>query len=414
MFGFVTDALKAAGNGIKTVSGGISGGIDSVGRVAGRLPVVGTPLHEVFDAASGPFKVTEGIMNGGRIDKVVYNDLKKRIKNAQTLAPYAQTVVSLVPGVGTGVSGMIGAANALSKGQPIDAALEAGVRGSLPGGPAAQAAFDMGVAAMKGQSITDVALQAIPLPPEQKQYVIAAAKATADMASGKKVDQAIIDRGLSVAPKSVREGLQVGVAMAHAKNLQQAMKTGAEGATKVLAKEGARAIITDPIFSAGLHSIPKEARTGFAVGVGVMGHKATPVALNAIRGTLNGKAQAGFDIALAARIGSTKKTILRGDHSVQFAKMVAYGAENASKNLQKRLGKLLFLGMSKSVQQVEAAKLAAKKAPRTAAHTAAMGAAAAAAAGAAANAKAFHAYKATLTLVWWKRALNHIGFDFHS
>jgi hypothetical protein len=50
--------------------------------------------------------------------------------------------MSFVPGVGSGVSAAIGAAQALADGRPIDEAILAGAKSALPGGPMAQMAFD--------------------------------------------------------------------------------------------------------------------------------------------------------------------------------------------------------------------------------------------------------------------------------
>ena len=134
-----------------------------VGKAISGIPYVGEPFYAAFDAGfAGPFKLAQSIADGKRIDKAIYDRLKADVKNAQTLAPYAQAVVSLVPGVGTGIAGAIGAANALSKGRPIDEAVVAGIRGSVPGGPIGQAAFDVAMAGMQGKSIEDTALQAIP------------------------------------------------------------------------------------------------------------------------------------------------------------------------------------------------------------------------------------------------------------
>lgn len=74
--------------------------------------------------------------------------------------PYAQAVLSFVPGIGTGVSAALGAASALAQGQSITDAALAAARGALPGGPVAQTAFDVGLSIAKGASPTEAALAA--------------------------------------------------------------------------------------------------------------------------------------------------------------------------------------------------------------------------------------------------------------
>ena len=55
--------------------------------------------------------------------------------------PYVQSVLSFVPGVGTGISAALGAAQALADGRPIDEAIVAGAR-RHSGQSVAQIAFD--------------------------------------------------------------------------------------------------------------------------------------------------------------------------------------------------------------------------------------------------------------------------------
>ena len=58
------------------------------------------------------------------------------------MLPYVHSVISLVPGVGSGISAALGAAQALADGRPIDEAIVAGVRTAISGGPMAEMAFD--------------------------------------------------------------------------------------------------------------------------------------------------------------------------------------------------------------------------------------------------------------------------------
>jgi hypothetical protein len=260
--------------------------------------------------------------------------LKTDIKNARTVAPYAQAVVSLVPGVGSGAAGIIGAASALADGKPIDAAIVAGVRGAVPGGPAGQALFDVGVAVMQGKKPTDAMLEAIPLPPEQKQIAIAGLKAAKDIAEGKKVDEAIVNRGMSALPENIRKGAQIGMTLSHAKNLQDATKIGVRHAMPALINHAKKALTHDMRFKAGLTLMPQKSKRGYLVGIGLMSHKVTPSAVKAARDALPKEEQYGFDTAVAARIGSTKKLHLRGPAAKQFVVMTAHGARRGSEQLR--------------------------------------------------------------------------------
>ncbi len=75
--------------------------------------------------------------------------------------PYVQSVVSFVPGVGTGISAALGAAQALADGRTIDEAILAAARGAIPGGPMAQMAFDAAWGLAHGRPVDTVILGAL-------------------------------------------------------------------------------------------------------------------------------------------------------------------------------------------------------------------------------------------------------------
>jgi hypothetical protein len=75
--------------------------------------------------------------------------------------PYVQSVMSFVPGVGTGISAALGAAQALADGRRIDEAIIAGARGAIPGGPMAQMAFDAAWGLAHGRPVDTVVLGAL-------------------------------------------------------------------------------------------------------------------------------------------------------------------------------------------------------------------------------------------------------------
>ena len=277
-----------------------------VGKAISGIPYVGEPFYAAFDAGfAGPFKLAQSIADGKRIDKAIYDRLKADVKNAQTLAPYAQAVVSLVPGVGTGIAGAIGAANALSKGRPIDEAVVAGIRGSVPGGPIGQAAFDVAMAGMQGKSIEDTALQAIPLDPEQKKLVIAGIKAARDIAQGKEADEVLVNRALDTLDPDTRKAVQIGMAVAHAKNLQAAMDIGTREASERLMQEGYNTIKRSEVYKEGAKLLNDDAKRGYTLAVSVLNRKSTPVILETARNMLKPEERKGFDLAITVRAGET-------------------------------------------------------------------------------------------------------------
>lgn len=123
-----------------------------VGKLATRLsrpPGLGAAVKFGRDVVRG-----RNVANAFRgLAKSGINDLRERMR-------YAQIAASFVPGVGTGVAATLGAANALAAGRPISDALIEGARAAIPGGPLAQAAFDVGVNLAKGRSLSQAALNA--------------------------------------------------------------------------------------------------------------------------------------------------------------------------------------------------------------------------------------------------------------
>jgi hypothetical protein len=78
-----------------------------------------------------------------------------------SVIPYAQAVVSFIPGVGTGISAALGAAQALADGRPITDIALAAARSAIPGGPIAKMAFDTAQGLLSGKPIDAAALGAL-------------------------------------------------------------------------------------------------------------------------------------------------------------------------------------------------------------------------------------------------------------
>ena len=145
--------------------------------------------------------------------KANIDDMRKRMRHAQIAA-------SIVPGAGTGVSAALGAANALADGRPItDAAIEA-ARGAIPGGPLAQAAFDMGINLAQGQNLSNAALGAA------RNRLPAGARAAFDTAvalgKGQNLQQAALAAARGHLPPEARAGLDTAMALGRGQSLQQA------------------------------------------------------------------------------------------------------------------------------------------------------------------------------------------------
>jgi hypothetical protein len=127
--------------------------------------------------------------------------VKSGISDARDALRFAAMVAPFVPGIGTGVGAALGAADALASGQPITAAVVAGVRGAIPGGAIAQTAFDTGFQLASGKRIDQALLTAArnQLPPGPAQ---AAFDTSLAIAQGKKLQQAALAGAGALLPPS--------------------------------------------------------------------------------------------------------------------------------------------------------------------------------------------------------------------
>jgi hypothetical protein len=212
---------KAVGKGVAAGARGVATASKAVGGALKSVPIVGAGLAGVYNLSVGaPFGVAAGILSGQRIDKAVFNDLKNKLASVKDVAPYVQTVISVVPGVGPGVAGAIAGGLALASGAKLSDALIAATKGALPGGALAQAAFDVGKAAIQGQPLDKVALSALPLNATQKRALEAGLGAVKAIAHGQRVDQAVVDNALKALPADAKKAIQIGMALGHGQVLQ--------------------------------------------------------------------------------------------------------------------------------------------------------------------------------------------------
>lgn len=228
MFGFIKKGLKSIGKAVKAVNHlpvfkqiGQAAAIVSPVNVLKRVPVVGPLVKSVHNIANMPMTMTGQILDGQRIDKVALNGLKNTLKEVKTVAPYVQTVISLVPGVGQGISGALGASLALASGASISDAMIAGLKGALPGGPVAAAAFEVAKGVLKGDRIDTIAVHALPIPEASKQALIKGLDVAKDLAAGKRVDKVILDNAVKALPPDIQKAVQIGTAIGNAARLQE-------------------------------------------------------------------------------------------------------------------------------------------------------------------------------------------------
>jgi hypothetical protein len=277
--GAVQTTLNAPSNLAKEVGKAAKAiGLDKVMKDIGRSSFWAiTPIGAAWNIA-------DDIGHGKRLDRVALDAFKGQVKAAKDVAPYVQTVVSVVPGVGTGVSAALGAASALASGRPITDAIQEAAKAALPGGPAAAAAFEVATKAVQGKNVLASVLEAA-------QHNL---------------------------PEAVRPAFAIGAALAHGRNLQQAVAQGAalvpgipapisKGLAAVIGT-GKIASLKDTLIGAARDVLPGPAKMGFDAATGVLlnGKPIDAAAMNIVRQQVSSaapQALAGFDAAVSLHLG---------------------------------------------------------------------------------------------------------------
>lgn len=247
-FSSITHAVSSVAKGVAKATGvtAVAKAAQQVAQVAknygtaalnlvAKVPIVGPLAKSAANLVTAPLGMVDAIARGGRIDKAALGALKDSLASVKQIAPYAQTVMSLVPGVGTGLSGALGASLALASGQSLNDAFLAGVKGAIPGGPLVQAAAGVAIDAMQGKPIAASVLNNLPISAQAKAALTQGLSAAQQMAKGKNVASSLLDNAVHALPPAYQKAIQVGVALGHAKNIQDAAHS-ALGAASELAQ----------------------------------------------------------------------------------------------------------------------------------------------------------------------------------
>lgn len=161
--------------------------------------LAGTPLMR------GLVKMGGAVLRGENLLAAAKLAMQAGIADVREAARFAAMVAPFVPGIGTGIGAALGAANALASGRPISEAMVAAVRGSIPGGALAQAAFDVSTNLVKGQRIDRALVGAArnQLPPGPAQAAFDTGLA---IAQGKKLQEAMLAGAGRLLPASPYAG----------------------------------------------------------------------------------------------------------------------------------------------------------------------------------------------------------------
>ena len=309
-FRFIRNAVKSAGRAVESASHAVADVSSSVADTLGKVPLVGPGLKGLYGYTYGALiQSADNVVSGVRVDKVLSRHFESQVQNIKEVAPYVQTVISVVPGIGPGISGAISAGLTLAQGRPIDEALVAAVVGAVPGGALAKSVAKMGFAVASGKPLSDIAVSALPIPPAARDALKAGLRVASDVAQGKRVDRSLLaeaNRQIDKLPPAFRQAAQVGVALGQGKKLQdiaisQLPRLIAVGGP--LAVAGQTIASRSPIVQQARALVPK-GQHGFDVAQGLMAHSAVPFhQLQRARNAFKGEALKGFDAAVALHMG---------------------------------------------------------------------------------------------------------------
>ena len=357
---FLGDVAHAAGKGVAGVFHVAALPGELAVKGARKIPVVGKPIGSVFHFANAPLSLAEHIAEGDRLDRAVIDNIKGQVKDVRATAPYAQMVISFVPGIGTLASGAIGAGLALASGQPITGVLMAGVEGMIPGGTVGKSLFTVGKDVIEHKKLTDIEIDVLPLNSLEKASIKATLNLAMKQSQGKTVTHAeAVAAQAGLSPQN-RNALAVALAMGQAQQTQQDMLANVTNDTlTALQQQGQATIAVHPTLKAGeglLKSVDE--RRGFEIGSGLMLYELAPMHVAAVQNKLSTDGERhGFDMALAGHVGGVKEGATQfSNPQSQFAFRATLGARNASAEMKGRIVQTGTVNVHATVGTLEAAK----------------------------------------------------------
>lgn len=339
-------AAATAGRALTSITHAIGAGIHGLGDLMAQIPLVGPAFHAVLSFAAGPFDATEAVLTGERIDHVVLNQLKSTVAVVQEIAPYAETVLSVMPGVGTGLAGAIGTSLALAEGKPIDDAMVEGFAKAIPGGEVAKGLFKVSVAAINGENIpkatADAAIDALNLPTSATKAVKSGLNIAYQAAKGENIPKAALEEARkNLGDPNLQHAFDAAVAVGHGKKLQDAVVQGIKeiGPSQLgpLADKGKEIIGNIPVIQDVYKGLDSAAQEGYRVGLGLMNSSGVnEQTITMIRDKYGKAAQTGYDLAVSTHIAGViapppPKAI---DNKAAGAYFATYGMQGATQ-LQK-------------------------------------------------------------------------------
>jgi hypothetical protein len=194
--------------------------VNAVTDVLEKIPIVGPVIHEglALSPAKAIGGLTANVLQGERLDKAFLATAKDQLHHIREVAPYVQTVMSFVPGVGTGVAAAIAAGTALAEGRTISDAVIEGISKAVPGGTLGKSVLAGALAITHGDSVSKTVLDTVKANlPANLRTAVDTAVATA---GGKNVRVAVLQALSQKLPPEAKKALDIGVALGAARNIQ--------------------------------------------------------------------------------------------------------------------------------------------------------------------------------------------------
>lgn len=231
--------FSSLGHAFATVAKAAAQGLESVEKAATHIPILGS----VVKLSATPFDMVSHLVQGERIDHALLGELKANVAAIKDVAPYVTSVISFVPGIGTGVAAAIAAGTSLVEGKNITDALIEGFKGSLPGGELAAHGLSLATKLAKGENVGKAAFEEArsTLPPEaQHAFDIGIALST-----GKSLQHALVSSVLDLThATTILDNASHGLNFADKLGAQRIIKTTIKAANEgnAVAKEAMRTL----------------------------------------------------------------------------------------------------------------------------------------------------------------------------
>jgi hypothetical protein len=191
--------------------------LSQIGKAAGSVAkgvvkVAETGVRLTTAPARAAINIGKAAVTGQNIAKAAYAEVKSSVQDLKTVAPIAQTVFSVVPGVGTLASVAIGATQAALSGKSLTEIVKAAGVSAIPGGPLAQQIARAGIntiqAGVEGKNMLKAAAQntisavASAIPDATARALLE--RVALDAAAGKNVlqaaERAAVDTAINMIP----------------------------------------------------------------------------------------------------------------------------------------------------------------------------------------------------------------------